>query len=1054
MLKGLISLLGGDTNEKEIKRAEGIAKRIIDELGPEYANLSDEELRDKTRQFKTRLEEGAELDNILPEAFAAVREASWRTRRQKHYKVQLIGGMVLHQGKIAEMRTGEGKTLVATSAAYLNALEGKGVHVITVNDYLAKRDAQVMVGPIYHFLGLKVAVIQSNGGDPNRPSAFVLDPEYKDPKNSLMNGLRPIPRREAYESDITHGTNNEFGFDYLRDNMARDVESCVQRELNYAIVDEVDNILIDEARTPLIISGPADKAQDDYAKFAAIVRQLRPSRTKAEDEKEGDGDYDVNEKNRVASITQRGISRVERLLKIPETESIYDDKWSRYISYLDNALKAKALFHRDKDYLVREEDGEVVIVDEFTGRMMEGRRYEGGLHQSIEAKEGVSVQRENLTFATITLQNYFRMYKKLAGMTGTAVTEAEEFHKIYNLDVVVIPTNRPMVRDDATDLVYKTEEGKYRAVVMEIASMHLKGRPALVGTTSVENSELLSSLLDRSPKMTKYVGERIEKLVEEARKGLDKGQGPAVQALRQLLQNPAALYSETTTPAVEAAAEEIGPKGDRNTLDLIWDVAEAVEISELLRRGVPHNILNAKLHEKEASIIAQAGRPGAVTIATNMAGRGTDIILGGSPDSYLKDELERRGLTDDDRGTEAYQEAQEASEAAWQIAHDRVVELGGLHIIGTERHESARIDNQLRGRAGRQGDPGSSRFYVSLQDELMRRFGADRISGLLERFGFEEDMPIENTLITKSIDQAQGKAVGQSFDIRKHLVEYDDVMNKQREFTYKDRRRILEGENLKEQILDLSKSRIREIVDEYTQGSPEEWDLVRLTRNAGLILMDRSLDSTEVFKNHKGRPKDDEELEELVLQALEEVMGVTVEDLDGHSKAELYEIFDEVVERMYADKAERLGEEHMRTLERLVMLESYDQNWVNYLTPMEELRRGIGLRAYGQQDPLQAYKRSAFQMWGDLQMDIKREIVQKFWPGELMQRVPQDAPPANLQESGPDEPSGTTNANGSSNGNGNRPKAKPQPIRSSKVGPNEPCPCGSGKKFKKCHGRL
>ncbi|MEI6042777.1 MAG: SEC-C metal-binding domain-containing protein [Chloroflexota bacterium] len=1043
-----MSLISGDTNEKEIKRLDVIAKRIIDEFGSKFSNLSDAELKDLTGQFKERLQDGTDLDDILPEAFAAVREAAWRTRKQKHYKVQLVGAMVLHQGKIAEMRTGEGKTLVATCAAYLNALEGQGVHVVTVNDYLAKRDTQTMVGPIYHFLGLTVAVIQSNGGDSNRPSAFILDPEYKDPKNSLMNGLRPISRREAYDADITYGTNNEFGFDYLRDNMARDIDNCVQRELHYAIVDEVDNILIDEARTPLIISGPAAHAQDDYVKFAAVVRQLRRSRPKPEEEKEGDGDYDVNEKNRAVTLTQRGISRVERLVSIPETESIYDDKWSHYIAYLDNALRAQSLYLKDKDYIVGP-DGEVVIVDEFTGRMMEGRRYEGGLHQAIEAKEGVSIQRENLTYATITLQNYFRMYDKLAGMTGTAVTEAEEFHKIYKLDVVVIPTNRPMVREDSTDFVYKNEEGKYRAVVMEIASMYLKGRPVLVGTTSVENSELLSTLLDHSPKMINYVSARIEALAEEASKNLEKAQGSATQALRQMLQKPPALSSETITSAVEAAAQELGSKSDRNTLDLIWDIAETVETLALLKQGLPHNILNAKLHEKEASIVAQAGRPGAITIATNMAGRGTDIILGGSPESYLNDELEIRGLLESDQGTEAYQAAQAAADQAWQVAHDRVVELGGLHIIGTERHESARIDNQLRGRAGRQGDPGSSRFYVSLQDELMRRFGADRISGLLERFGFEEDMPIENNLITRSIDQAQSKAVGQSFDIRKHLVEYDDVMNKQREYLYKDRRRILEGENLMEQVLELTRSRLHDLVDEYTVGSPEEWDLVKLLRNVGLILMTRALHTTEVFKNQTTSPKDEEEMEELVLQALEEIMEITTDDLHNHSRQELYEIFDEVAARLYAEKATRLGEEHMRSLERLVMLEVYDQNWVNYLTPMEELRRGIGLRAYGQQDPLQAYKKSAFQMWNDLQADIKREIVQKFWPGELVQAAPLAAPPpTDLQESGP----ALDNANGAVSEE--RPKPKPKPAHSNKVGPNEPCPCGSGKKYKKCHGRL
>ncbi len=1050
MLKGLVSLLSGDTNEKEIRTKEKIARRVIKELGPEYEKLSDEELRGKTEEFRKRLEKGEKLDDILPEAFAAVREAAWRTRRQRHFEVQLIGGMVLHEGKIAEMKTGEGKTLAATTAAYLNALEGKGVHAITVNDYLAKRDARTMVGPIYHFLGLKVAVIQSNGGDSTRPSAFLLNPEYKHPKNPDMSGLEPISRHEAYLADITHGTNNEFGFDYLRDNMARDIESCVQRELHYAIVDEVDNILIDEARTPLIISGPAAKAQDDYVKFAEVARQLRPSRSKAEDEKEGDGDYDVNEKNRAVTLTQRGISKVEQMVDIPKTESIYDDKWSHYVAYLDNALKAKALFHRDKDYIVRA-DGEVVIVDEFTGRLMDGRRYEGGLHQAIEAKEGVSIQRENLTYATITLQNYFRMYKKLAGMTGTAVTEAEEFHKIYNLDVVVIPTNQPMVREDATDYVYKTEEAKYRAVVMEIARMYLKGRPVLVGTTSVENSERLAELLGRGSKILGYINQRVEKLAEETAKVLEKVSGEASRTLREKLQSPAELSSQTVTPLVESISETLGSKADSNTIDLIWDLAETIEIRELLRQGVPHSVLNAKLHEKEASIVSQAGRPHAITIATNMAGRGTDIILGGSPESYLQDELEQRGLTESDRGTDAWKEAQEAADAAWKQAHDRVLEMSGLHIIGTERHESARIDNQLRGRAGRQGDKGSSRFYVSLQDELMRRFGADRISGLLERFGFEEDVPIENSLITRSIDQAQGKAVGQSFDIRKHLVEYDDVMNKQREFIYKDRRRVLEGENLQEQILELTKARMHEIVDEYTAGSQDEWDLPRLVRNIGLILRLRPLEDTAAFKNFTGRPENEEELDALVLQALEEVMGVNTEELHDHSREELYHIFGEVVDRLYNEKVERLGEEHIRVLERLVMLEVYDENWVNYLTPMEELRRGIGLRAYGQQDPLQAYKKSAFQMWGDLQSDIRREIVNKFWPGELVQVVQQQAlPPAQLEESGPADPSGDS-GNGSTR---TKTKTQPQPARSGKIGPNEPCPCGSGKKYKKCHGRL
>ncbi|MDB5080886.1 MAG: SecA [Chloroflexi bacterium] len=942
MLKGFVNFLTGGGNDAAVRKYEGTAKRIIDELGPKFANLTDEQLRAKTAEFRARLEKGEKLDSILPEAFAAVRESSWRTHKQKHYKVQLIGGMVLHHGKISEMRTGEGKTLVATLPAYLNALEGKGVHVITTNDYLAKRDCQWM-GPIYQNLGLTVALIQSNGGNPGNPDSFILDPDFHNDVDPTLRNLRPVTRREAYRADITHGTNNEFGFDYLRDNMASDIERLSQRELNYAIVDEVDNILIDEARTPLIISGQAERAQDDYMRFASIVRQLRKGT-----------DYDVDEKKRVVNISERGIDRVESLLSIPETESIYDDKWSHFISFLENALKAKELYLRDREYVVRN-NKEVIIVDEFTGRLQEGRRWEGGLHQAVEAKEGVHVEHENMTYATITLQNYFRMYKKLAGMTGTAATEAEEFHKIYGLEVVTIPTNREMVRKDFTDLIYRNEEAKMRAVVEEILEMNHIGRPVLVGTVSVEKSE---------------------------------------------------------------------------------------EISQHLKEAsIEHKVLNAKLHEKEAGIISQAGRPFAVTIATNMAGRGTDIILGGSPESYLEEVLSEQGLTPSDRNTDAYQEAVEEADRRWQEAHDMVIQSGGLHIIGTERHESRRIDNQLRGRAGRQGDPGSSRFYVSLEDELMRRFGSERIGGLLERFGFDEETAIENSMITRSIEQAQTKVEGQNFDYRKHLVEYDDVMNRQRAIIYEDRRKVLMGESQRDRILELTEQRLDQIIDEYTQGDDLEWDLHRLVRNVGLILQSKPLDLSR-------KPQNDEEMEELVLEALEAQMGVTLEELEGKTREELKEIFGGVAERIYDEKEERVGLDDMRMIERLVMLDVIDRNWVNYLTPMEELRRGIGLRAYGQQDPLRSYQKAAFEMWNDLQADIRREIVQKFWSAEIQRIQPTLAAPKNLMESGPSEPVGE------SKGGPATKKAAANRPGGAKLNPNAPCFCGSGKKFKKCHGSV
>src|SRR4051794_29017229 len=662
-MRALLTKVFGDANQKTIEKLLPIVDQI-NALEPEVQSYSDDEILAFGSEARERIANGEALDDLFPEVFAIVREITKRVLGQRHYDVQLLGGIVLHQGKIAEMRTGEGKTQTATLAVALNAFSGQGVHVVTPNDYLAKRDAQWM-GPIYHALGLSVGIIQHD-------EAFLFDPDW-DAEDDRLKFLRPVERREAYAADITHGTNNEFGFDYLRDNMVVSIEQCVQRELVYAIVDEVDNILIDEARTPLIISGQAERANDRYYQFAQIVKQLRPDRH-----------YEVDIKHKSVTLTDDGVDKVEQMAEIPAGESIYDDRYAELTHYLEQALKAHAVFHRDKDYIVR--DGEVIIVDEFTGRMMVGRRYSEGLHQAIEAKEGVRVRRQNVTMATITFQNYFRMYEKLAGMTGTAKTEEEEFRRIYNLDVVVIPTNQPMIRHDGGDLVFKNEAGKFRAVINDIKEKRDQGRPVLVGTASIEASERLSELLKRE--------------------------------------------------------------------------------------GVQHEVLNAKQHEREAMIVAQAGQPRAVTIATNMAGRGTDIVLGPG-----------------------------------------VAEAGGLHIVGTERHEARRIDNQLRGRSGRQGDPGSTQFYVSLEDELMRRFGSDRISSMMERLGMEEDVPIEHSVITKSIENAQVKVEGHNFDIRKHVVQYDDVMNKHREVIYADRRQLVMGEDVQDRVWEMVEGEVEKIVD-------------------------------------------------------------------------------------------------------------------------------------------------------------------------------------------------------------------------------------------------
>ncbi len=872
-LSGLI-----DSNEKELKRFQPIVKRI-NELELDYERLSNDELRAKTREFKQLLQSGSTLDELLPESFAAVREAARRTLGQRAFDVQLLGGIVLHQGKIAEMKTGEGKTLVAPFPLYLNSLTGRGCHLVTVNDYLSKRDPQWM-GPIFHALGVSVGSIQHE-------ESFVYDPEYE-AEDKTWNYLRPVSRQEAYAADVTYGTNNEFGFDYLRDNMVVDLSRCTQRPLCYAIVDEVDNILIDEARTPLIISGPAEEAEQKYQVFARLVPRLHQ-----------DEDFTIDEKRRSISLTDNGISNVERTLSrdgIMQSPNLYDPSNASLTRYLDNALKAQFLFRKDVNYVVR--DGQVVIVDEFTGRLMSGRRYSGGLHQAIEAKERVQVRRETMTYATITFQNYFRMYEKLAGMTGTAVTEAEEFHKIYKLEVVVIPTNKPMIRVDNTDQIYKDEDTKFRAVVREVEQLHEEKRPILIGTVSIEKSEDLS---------------------------------------------------------------------DR-----------------LRRKGIKHQVLNAKLHEKEAGIIAQAGRLNAVTVATNMAGRGVDIVLGGNPEDRNQDE--------------------------WLKEHDEVINLGGLHIVGTERHEARRIDNQLRGRSGRQGDPGSSRFYVSLEDDIMKRFGGDRVRGLMEWAGLDEDTPIENRLVNRSIEGAQVKVEGYNFDMRKHLVEYDDVINQQREIIYGERRKILGGVDLKANIMSMVTDEVRSIVDSHVGDERNEVTISDLLAEVSTVFpLPPEFDAGALVQMKPGQIE-----ERLIEQA----------------------------ESFYEQKEQELGVDNMRMMERLLMLRIIDSLWVEHLTEMDYMRHGIGLQAAAQRDPLVAYKREGAIQFDALMDTIHHDVVHSIFHVNLTRKPVRKRVPAAKMVAGRGE---------------DMPKqaqsAQPVKVAGKKVGRNDPCPCGSGKKYKYCCGR-
>lgn len=915
MFKNLVRKVVGDPVGRALARYRETVDRI-NAFEPELQTLNDEQLRAKTDEFKRRLNDGETLDDVLPEAFAAVREASVRTIGLRHFDVQLIGGIVLHEGRIAEMKTGEGKTLVATLPLYLNALLGRGAHLVTPNDYLSKIGVQTM-GPIYQFLGLSVAVIQNSAGDPNTGS-FIFDPLF--PSNDArFQNLRPVTRREAYHTDITYGTNNEFGFDYLRDNMVVDISQLAQRDLYYAIVDEVDNILIDEARTPLIISGNADEPSDLYKKFAHIVRTLQPSSAASIDEKEPDGEFVVDEKDRVSYLTEAGIEKIEHVLGI---DKLYDPQNADLIPYLDNSLRAHALYHLDKEYVVQE--GQVVIVDEFTGRLMYGRRFSEGLHQAIEAKEGVQVRRENMTMATITFQNFFRMYTKLGGMTGTAATEAEEFEKIYNLEVVMIPTHRPMIRNDFEDLIYANEEVKFKAVVTEIKEHQKRGQPVLVGTVAIETSERLSKALKRA--------------------------------------------------------------------------------------GIDHQVLNAKQHEREAEIITQAGRLGAVTIATNMAGRGVDILLGGNPEGLARQELRRQGTEITEVSPEQWQAMMAKTRAQCEEDRQKVLEQGGLFVLGTERHEARRIDNQLRGRAGRQGDPGESRFFLSVEDELVRRFGGDRVKSVMQWAKIPEDEPIEHRMVSNAIGQAQVRVEGYNFDIRKRVLEYDDVVNKQREVIYRQRREVLEREDLRDEYLKTLDEQIGKLVDEFApdQFDAESWDLEGLHRQ--------------------------------LFTFFPVPAHITPETMTGKSLDDLEDMLLEAVREAYDKKAAELGSELMQRAERLVLLNAIDQHWRRHLTDLDVLREGIGLMAIAQRDPLVEYKREAFTMWQDLQDEIGLQAVRNIFRVQANVAQPVIRRPTNIQAIRPGAVATT----------------KPEPVRKTakdSLGRNDLCWCGSGKKYKHCHMR-
>ncbi|HMX91493.1 MAG: preprotein translocase subunit SecA [Nitrospira sp.] len=900
MLTQVLNIIFGSKNDREIKALRPIVERI-NGLESSLTPLSDQALAEKTQEFKKRLQDGETLEDILPEAFAVCREMSRRRLNMRHFDVQLIGGMILNKGRIAEMKTGEGKTLVATLPLYLNALEGKGAHLVTVNDYLAKRDASWMA-QLYHALGLTVGIIQHD-------ASFLYDPTYEAADKRLQH-LRPCSRHEAYRAEITYGTNNEYGFDYLRDNLiVSDLSQCVQRPLHFAIVDEVDSILIDEARTPLIISGPTDQTTDLYYRINSIIPQLKPEH-----------DYTIEEKTKTASLTEEGNVRVEKLLGV---DNLYDLQHMDLVHHVVKALQAYALYKRDVDYVVK--DGEVIIVDEFTGRLMPGRRWSDGLHQAVEAKEGVKIANENQTLASVTFQNYFRMYKKLAGMTGTADTEAGEFAKIYNLDVNVVPTNRSMIRKDYADVVFRTEKEKFTAIVEEIKDCHERGQPVLVGTISIEKSERLAGYLSRN--------------------------------------------------------------------------------------GIKHNVLNAKFHEKEAEIIAQAGRKGAVTIATNMAGRGTDILLGGNADFLFKRILYQDDTLTDARKQEIFDEIKADCEKDKQA----VVAAGGLHILGTERHESRRIDNQLRGRAGRQGDPGSSRFYLSLEDDLMRIFASERVSQMMLKLGMEEGVPIEHGMVTRAIANAQKKVEAHNFEVRKQLLEYDDVMNKQREVIYQHRHAVLAGEHIQQDIHDMMKDLVNAFVETYCPADQyqEEWDYNGLGEALqGQFALDITQGKGSVADHFKDVGRD-----------------AMIEEIQTQ------------VRRAYDHKEQELGSELMRYLEKMLLLQVIDHHWKDHLLGMDHLRDGIGLRGYGQKDPLIEYKREGFDMFSSMMERIKSDVLERMFRVQAVRGeqppppAPEPIPPPRMVLNRSDEPATQT-----------------VQSQGDKTGRNDPCPCGSGKKFKKCHG--
>ena len=905
---GLIEKIFGNYSQKELKRIDPLVKKVL-ALEDTYRNMSEEELRSQTAVLKERLANGETLDDILPEAFAACREACDRVLDMRPYPVQVIGGIILHQGRIAEMKTGEGKTLVETLPAYLNALSGKGVHIVTVNDYLAKRDSEWM-GKVFSYMGLSVGLV--------------------------IHGVENDDRREAYASDITYGTNNEFGFDYLRDNMVTYKENRVQRGFNYAIVDEVDSILIDEARTPLIISGRGDKSTDLYQKADRFVRTLTAIKVKEHDDKEEtddvNADYIIDEKANTATLTPRGAEKAEKYFNV---ENINDADNMTLLHHINQAIKAHGVMKRDVDYVVK--DGEVIIVDEFTGRLMLGRRYNDGLHQAIEAKEGVTVARENRTLATITFQNYFRMYHKLSGMTGTAMTEADEFREIYGLDVVEIPTNKHVIREDMPDVVYKTEAAKFRAVIDEIVDAHAKNQPVLVGTISIEKSEILSNMLKK--------------------------------------------------------------------------------------RGIPHNVLNAKHHDREAEIVAQAGMPGAVTIATNMAGRGTDIMLGGNAEFLAKAEMRKQGYDEEmiNAATAYFETGAEDILAARALYHElykkfkeeiapkaeEVRNAGGLYIIGTERHESRRIDNQLRGRAGRQGDPGKTRFYVSLEDDLMRLFGGERLQSLMTTLKIDEDMPIDAKLISSSIESAQRKVEGRNFEMRKNVLKFDDVMNKQREIIYGQRSKVLEGEDLKSEIAKMRAESVEKTADIYLAADEdkENWNLNGLRDYySGWLLTDGDLRF------------DKDEFEKL-------------------KKEDVVRIIRDRMEERYAAREKEFGEETMRELERVALLRNVDLKWMDHIDDMSDLKQGIYLRGYGQHDPVVEYRIEGFEMFDSMIEAIREDTVKMLLTVRLRAEEPKREQVAVPMESG---------------GDGTAPQ---RPAAKKKVGRNDPCPCGSGKKYKHCCGR-